>query len=614
MNALERYVFGPVDAIRPWLLLRGLLLLLAFDCWLDLVPHGGRYGFGDFNVAHFVWLDRLLPVPTPGTYIATILLTGLLAFVLALSRPTRLGVAGVCALYSYGWLMSMLDSYQHHYLITLLLLSATFFPMLSSEEVFAGAPLDRGRAWGGAIFAFALLELLLGASGVDSPLSALLTDGAAVETPGWLWGVRTGGLLLGGLLAFLPDAGAKTTAAEAAPAKAAPAASPKKVAKRKGKGRRGKRRSRADEGAPPSSTALAAPQANTPPAVSAWAYTSFCLTCAIVYFYTAVTKLSDDWREGHALRRLARTDLLEGLQARALGEGLPLFGVMTADAFWKLLATGAILVQVVTCTGYLLAPAVDRLSRSWRPWQRAGFVALFLGAPLSFHLAAEAGLGLDIGWFSFYMMFVALVVFAPASALRAMTFLPSVPARAIRARLRRLPPERLRAWVVGALLLGAVLAVAGASSLDLPGALDVGLASATALFIASAWAFRRRRLEMAGGWGAGLALGAALMTWSIAHSDVRFDFYRFVGGEYRRHGEHAEALRAYEKANAYVHAPYCVYRGAGRRAELVECYRREERAEAVAARHRGLTVRRRDRSAQEAEMRRLVEGSRGRER
>lgn len=601
MNALERYVFGPVDAVRPWLLLRGLLLVLAFDCWLDLVPHGGRYGFGGFNVAHFALLDRLLPAPTAGTYVATVLLTGLLAFVMAITRPTRLGVAGVCALYSYGWLMSMLDSYQHHYLLTLLLISATFFPALCSEEVFAGAAPERSRAWGGALFGFALLELVLGVAGVDSPLSALFTDGAAVGTPGWLWAARAGALLLGGLLAFLPD-GEGEPKTEASPALS------KKRRARKEKRRKGK--------APPAApTPTASKRSDSPaasgPTVSAWAFTSFCVTCAIVYFYTAVTKLSDDWRQGHALRRLSRTDLLDALQERATTVGLPVVGELSAGEFWELLATGAIAVQLITCVGYLIAPARDRLWPSWRPWQRALFVALFLGAPLSFHLAAEAGLGLDIGWFSFYMIFVALVVFAPASVLRTMSFTPTAPARRLRAWLRRADDRRWRALALSSLLLAGALVTLGTSSLDLPGALDVALAASTALAIAGVWALRRRQFERAAAWGAALALGVVLMTSSIARSDVRFDFYRFVGGEYRRHGDYARALAAYEKANAYVVRPYCVYRGVGRRAELVECYAREDRAEAVASRRRDLSVRRRDRARQEAEMRRLLERQAG---
>ena len=89
---------------------------------------------------------------------------------------------------------------------------------------------------------------------------------------------------------------------------------------------------------------------------------------------------------------------------------------------------------------------------------------------------------------------------------------------------------------------------------------------------------------------------------SIAQSDVRFDYYRFVGGEYRRHGEYALALDAYERANAHVVSPWCVYEGR----ELLECYRRRETAEAIAE-EQGLTVNEWNRQRQEDEMRSYVE-------
>ena len=57
------------------------------------------------------------------------------------------------------------------------------------------------------------------------------------------------------------------------------------------------------------------------PTTSAWGYVLLCVSTAIVYFYTAVTKLSDDWRQGHALQRLARTDATLALRDRAVGEG-----------------------------------------------------------------------------------------------------------------------------------------------------------------------------------------------------------------------------------------------------------------------------------------------------
>ena len=81
-SPFDRYVFGPVAPVRPYLLLRLTLLLLAFDCWVDLIPHAGRYGVGDFNVAHFGILE-ILPTPTPGIYIGTMVLCGWLAMVMA---------------------------------------------------------------------------------------------------------------------------------------------------------------------------------------------------------------------------------------------------------------------------------------------------------------------------------------------------------------------------------------------------------------------------------------------------------------------------------------------------------------------------------------------------
>ncbi len=44
MKFLERYYFAKVEPLRTALLLRLFLWLLAFDCWIDLIPHGGRYG------------------------------------------------------------------------------------------------------------------------------------------------------------------------------------------------------------------------------------------------------------------------------------------------------------------------------------------------------------------------------------------------------------------------------------------------------------------------------------------------------------------------------------------------------------------------------------------
>jgi tetratricopeptide (TPR) repeat protein len=149
-----------VAAVRPLLLGRLGLLLLAFDAWVTYA-RGGAYGLAGFNVAHFRWLDALAPLPTPGLYVGVLLLCGLLALVAALSGPSRPLVAAVFALHTFAWSISQLDLYQHHYLLSLVLFCLIFFPPLRAADALpasrAGGPGPRTCAWAfrllGAVFA-----------------------------------------------------------------------------------------------------------------------------------------------------------------------------------------------------------------------------------------------------------------------------------------------------------------------------------------------------------------------------------------------------------------------------------------------------------------------------
>jgi len=146
IRAWEAWFFGPVRLARPALLLRAVLLVLAFDGLLELVGHGARYGVGGFNVAHFRWLDAIQPVPTPALYVGVVTgaAAGALAAALTPGSIPRALLAAVAGLYTWGWAMSMIDSYQHHYFLSLLLVAFVFFP--------SQRPLDdageRGCAWG----------------------------------------------------------------------------------------------------------------------------------------------------------------------------------------------------------------------------------------------------------------------------------------------------------------------------------------------------------------------------------------------------------------------------------------------------------------------------------
>ena len=153
VNIWNHYLYGRVAAIRPYLLFKGFLILLALDLWFS-VPRSHAYGVGGFNAAHFRWLDAMQPVPTPAVYGGVLLLSGLVAMVLFLSGMNRSLLALLFAVYTYGWAMSRLDGFQHHYFTTLVLGAFIFFPELRIHEIEAG----RGRdtcAW-----AFVLVGVL----------------------------------------------------------------------------------------------------------------------------------------------------------------------------------------------------------------------------------------------------------------------------------------------------------------------------------------------------------------------------------------------------------------------------------------------------------------------
>ncbi|HEX9765408.1 MAG TPA: HTTM domain-containing protein, partial [Nitriliruptorales bacterium] len=159
MTAWEHYWFGPVAAIRPYLLMKAVYGMLALDLWLVQIPRGGRYGAGGFNVAHFRWLDVVQPLPSPDLYVGLMLSLGLLALVCALSDPGRWARALVAVLHTYSWAMSLHDTYQHHYFLSLALAAFVFFPRVPARAL--AAPGDAGGSTVSA-WAYALLGTNVG--------------------------------------------------------------------------------------------------------------------------------------------------------------------------------------------------------------------------------------------------------------------------------------------------------------------------------------------------------------------------------------------------------------------------------------------------------------------
>ncbi|MBX3156183.1 MAG: HTTM domain-containing protein [Deltaproteobacteria bacterium] len=162
-----------------------MFALLAIDALLQ-IRHAPRYGAGDFNVAHLPFLDGAAPGRT-GYEVGQLLLAYL--FVLAaLGVATRVIVPVSAAIYAWLYFGSHLDSYQHHYLVALLLGIASFVPWARPARAEPSTPV---RSW-----AVRLLLVQLGIMYLWAAISKM--------DPLWLDG-RTLGAQLGGSLRSLVD-------------------------------------------------------------------------------------------------------------------------------------------------------------------------------------------------------------------------------------------------------------------------------------------------------------------------------------------------------------------------------------------------------------------------
>lgn len=526
MSALDRMLgllFVPFAGVRTYILLKGTLLLLAFDIWLTRISHGGRYGAGGFNVAHFAWLDAIQPSVSPGLYIAVSMLTAFLCVALALApRPPRWLFAVTFVLHTWSWAMSMLDSYQHHYLLSIVLLALIFFPRLSAEE------------------------------------------------------------------ALLPPE-----------PKAEPEPAPKKSKRKKAP--------------PPKPAPLFSLRT---PTTAGWAYAAFSWSIAIVYAYTAFSKTAETWLSGVAMRSVLKLPPSGEVPADANDPVAPvrvlagLVGI-EGETFWTLLGHSVVLVQIICCAGYLLAPFRDAV----RSKLFSAFMWIALLTALSFHLGAEH-LQLKIGWFSWYMILFALVMMLPAELLVApMRALVPLAKRAPAAELLLLriggglvlalvglvayvkgyggiESDALRRFAetfldpavliaLGALLflvtpvrmvlhaldgkgvkpnaalaavgLGALALTVAGYQIDLPGAPVAGVIASVALGAGTiGLLISKGDARAMHPYGLSAVLGAAAFFLVVWQSDVRFDFWRNVGGDHRRRGEVATAYEAYVKANCYA--------------------------------------------------------------
>jgi hypothetical protein len=276
--------------------------------------------------------------------------------------------------------------------------------------------------------------------------------------------------------------------------------------------------------------------------VVAWAYRLIAVTLAIVYVFASASKFEARWQGGSALAALARGKppfgALEGMASRA--------GVSSA-AFWTLASAGVTAIELVVAAGYLTGtgPAARRGALSRRiAWAAFGCAA-------ALHVEVEL-LGLQIGWFGAYMLLAACVFFLPEAWLSRVADAVTWPARRASAQAGEWV-ARPAAAIVAALAAAGAWVAAGAA-LDLPGAARAGVLAAAATGAFAAFALARGQAARGARCAIASAAAAAACWITIAATTVRFDFYRYLGGDLKRRGDLAGALAAYEKAEAYAPA------------------------------------------------------------
>lgn len=163
-----------------------IFALLAIDALLQL-SHAPRYGAGGFNVGQLPGLDAFGPGRI-GFEIGQLACAFLFVHA-AFGVATKVVVPVGAAIYAWLYFGSQLDSYQHHYLVVLILLIACFIPWQRRDEA---VPETKIRTW-----AVRLLLVQLGILYLWAAISKM--------SPAWLDGRTITGQITGSLRGLIED-------------------------------------------------------------------------------------------------------------------------------------------------------------------------------------------------------------------------------------------------------------------------------------------------------------------------------------------------------------------------------------------------------------------------
>jgi hypothetical protein len=273
--------------------------------------------------------------------------------------------------------------------------------------------------------------------------------------------------------------------------------------------------------------------------ICAWGYRLLAVITAILYFFTGVSKAEPEWLSGAVLKRINSSGGdLEPFREAFLAMGFD------EPTFWTLSGHSVVAVQWIIAALWL---SVLVWGEAGGRWVRLGRL-VGVASAVAFHVGAEV-FGLRIGWFSWYMLALTLIAFTPARWLSAAArHADRLVAWLVSGMATPAPRERLVWHALG--LLGALsLAVVG-HGLDLPMTSTASLLWAALVVVSIAWTARRGRLLRT--WAVAAALTATSLGVTIDNGRVRYDFYRYVGGDATRRLELHHALEAYGRANTYA--------------------------------------------------------------
>lgn len=260
---------------------------------------------------------------------------------------------------------------------------------------------------------------------------------------------------------------------------------------------------------------------DSPRYLKSWGVQLLYAQVSIVYLFTALTKATPKWLDGWALeQQISRPWLRDSLASMESQLGLG------QDGIYALIAHAVLIWQVIAAASFIF----PRLR-----------VFACISGPL-FHIMVEV-IGLEIRWFSYYMVALYYLLLFPETwytateQLFARLLRPASAAWSRLLRPRPLSPTRKTLLVVGGAILSALLG----ALIPLPGAGLAGIAFGV-LVLAAGLRGSSERTQLRTGLQVLFACVALLL---CRCGDVGYNYFRWKGGDHLRRGELEHAAAAY---------------------------------------------------------------------